>query len=138
MMKTETIRQSVSLPASPHDVYEALLDSKKRSRFTGCIAKISRKVGGTFRAMESLRGRNVELIPDQKIVQTWRCDIEGWPKDHFSTLTILLKPTASGTQLNFEQIAVPAACVHWIAKASLENYWQPLEAMLRRSPSATA
>jgi uncharacterized protein YndB with AHSA1/START domain len=93
-MKTKTIRQSVTFPASPHDVYEALMDSKKHAKFTGCAAKISRKVGGRFTAMESLRGRNVELVPDQKIVQSWQCDIEEWPKSQRSTLTIRLKPTA--------------------------------------------
>jgi uncharacterized protein YndB with AHSA1/START domain len=30
----KTIRQSVTFEASPYDVYEALMDSKKHSRFT--------------------------------------------------------------------------------------------------------
>jgi activator of HSP90 ATPase len=135
-MKTETIRQSATFPTTPHDVYEALMDSKKHSKFTGCVAKISRRVGGSFMAMESLRGSNVELVPDQKIVQTWQCDIEGWPKSHFSTLTIRLKPTKAGARLDFEQADVPAACAKKIAAAWTKNYWQPLKAMFKESPFA--
>jgi uncharacterized protein YndB with AHSA1/START domain len=136
--KTETIQQSVTLPASPHDVYEALLDSKKHSKFTGCAAKISREVGGTFSAMESLRGKNLELVPDQKIVQTWQCDIEGWPKCHFSTLTIRLKPTVGGTRLDFEQIHVPSTCGQKISEAWLKYYWQPLKSLLNNPGTSRA
>jgi activator of HSP90 ATPase len=100
-------------------------------------AKISRKVGGSFTAMESLRGRNVELVPDQKIVQTWQGDIEGWPESHLSALTIRVKPTANGTRMDFEQIHVPAAWAKNIAAAWRRYYWQPLKAMLKESPLAT-
>ena len=43
----KTIRQSVTFKATPHAVYEALMDSRKHARFTGDAASISRKVGGT-------------------------------------------------------------------------------------------
>lgn len=35
MVTTKTIEQSVTFNASPHDVYEALMDSEKHSQFTG-------------------------------------------------------------------------------------------------------
>jgi activator of HSP90 ATPase len=137
-MKTVTIRQSVKLTATPHDVYECLMDSRKHSTFTGCPAKISRKVGGNFTAMESLRGKNVELMPGQKIVQTWQCDYDGWPKNHFSTLTIRLRPTENGTRLDFVQNDVPAVCFTGIREAWLKYYWQPLKKLFRQKDGATA
>jgi activator of HSP90 ATPase len=131
-MKTRTIRQTVTLAASAQDVYESLMDSKKHSEFTGCPAKISGKAGGSFRAMESLRGNNIELVPAEKIVQTWQCDYDGWPRTHFSTLTIRLKPAATGTRLEFAQKGVPAHCSKAIGNAWRKFYWQPLKKMLRR------
>ena len=132
-MKTGTIRQSVTLGASPHDVYEAFMDSRKHSQFTGCVAKISRRVGGSFTAMESLRGKNVELRAGRKIVQTWQCDLDGWPKAHFSVLTITLRPVRNGTRLDFKQTRVPADCARKIAASWSKFYWRPLKQMLGKA-----
>ena len=66
------IRQSVTFRATPHAVYEALMDSRKHARFTQSPAKISRKVGGAISAFgDYITGRNLELMPDEKIVQAW-------------------------------------------------------------------
>jgi uncharacterized protein YndB with AHSA1/START domain/TfoX/Sxy family transcriptional regulator of competence genes len=138
VLKTRTIRQSVTLRASPHDVYEALMDAKQHAAFTGCPARVSRQVGGRFTAMESLRGKNVELIPGRRIVQTWQCDHEGWPRAHYSTLTIELKPRAGGTRLEFTQVDVPAACHAAIRSAWTKYYWRPLAKFLNGpKPRAT-
>src|SRR5262249_10878340 len=104
----KAIKQSVFFKASPHDVFEALMDSKKHSEFTGSEAKISRHVGGEFSAYDgSIFGRNVEIVEDEKIVQEWYCDTEGWPRGHFSTVTFSLKKENGGTRLEFLQINVP-------------------------------
>ena len=67
------IHQTVTFKASPHDVYEALMDSKKHAAFTGGKASISRLVGGAIMAYDDyIAGKNVELVPDRKIVQDWR------------------------------------------------------------------
>lgn len=72
-METRKISQSVTLKASPHDVYEALMDSKKHAKFTGGKASISREVGGKFSAFNGYaEGINLQLVPDKKIVQSWR------------------------------------------------------------------
>ncbi len=42
MVSTKTVEQTVTFNASPHDVYEALMDSYKHSQFTGAEAVISR------------------------------------------------------------------------------------------------
>ncbi|VVC03582.1 Uncharacterised protein [Candidatus Burarchaeum australiense] len=51
-MKTKTLKEVVEFDSSPHEVYEALMDSEKHSRFTGGKAKISREVGGKFSAYD--------------------------------------------------------------------------------------
>ena len=84
VIKTKTIEQSVSIKASPQEVYEAFMDSKKHSKFTESKARISREIGGKFSIFEGdLEGKNLELIQDKKIVQSWRSNEEGWPKTHY-------------------------------------------------------
>jgi len=136
-MRTKTIHQVVIIQAPPSEVYESLMDSERHSQFTGCTAKISREVGGNFTAMESLRGTNIELVPDQKIVQTWQCDYEGWPRDHFSTLTIRLEPMEGGTLLEFTQTEVPAPCFKGISEAWHKYYWHPLKKTFHRELTAS-
>jgi uncharacterized protein YndB with AHSA1/START domain len=45
-MNIKTVRQTITFKAPPHDVYEALMDSRKHSKFTGDKASISRKSRG--------------------------------------------------------------------------------------------
>jgi uncharacterized protein YndB with AHSA1/START domain len=105
-MKTKTIRQIVTFKASPHVVYEALMDSRKHSRFTGDTASISRKIGGKLKAYgDYIEGVNLELVPDEKIVQSWRAN--DWPEGHYSRVTFSLKGLEKGTQLTFTQSDVP-------------------------------
>ena len=88
MVTSNTIEHTVTFRASPHDVYEALMDSDKHSQFTGAKASISRDVGGAFTAYDgALIGTNFELVADTKIAQTWRTSDEGWSPGQYSTTT---------------------------------------------------
>ena len=65
MAQSRTIEQTKHFDASPHDVYEALMDSEKHSQFTGAKATISRDVGGAFTAYDgALSGSILELAPN--------------------------------------------------------------------------
>jgi activator of HSP90 ATPase len=80
---------------------------KKHSKFTGGKAQISRKVGGKFSAFDGYsEGTNLELVPDKKIVQTWRAS--DWPEGHYSKVDFSLKEIPGGTRLTFTQTGVPA------------------------------
>lgn len=72
-MKTKTLQQTVTFKASPRQVYDMLMDSKKHQSLSGEPAKISRKVGGKFTARGShISGFNLALRPGEKIVQVAR------------------------------------------------------------------
>ncbi len=130
-MTTKTIRQSVVFAASPHEVYEALMDAKKHATFTGSKARVSRKVGGAFAIFDDgLSGTNLELVADKKIVQAWRCEMKGWPADHFSKATFALSKTKTGTKLAFTHSGVPTACVKDITQGWRDYYWKPMKEML--------
>lgn len=125
-MNTKTLHQSVAIQASAHDLYEALMDSKKHAAFTGADAKISREVGGKFSVFDDwATGVNVELIPDMKIVQKWRGG--DWPEGYFSEVTFVFKKTKNGTRLEFTQTDIPEEFFEDMEQGWIEWYWEKLK-----------
>ena len=133
MKKSSVIEQEVRIKSTPHEVYEAFMDSKKHSKFTEGKAKISREVGGKFSVFEgTINGKNVELIPDQKIVQTWRSEGENWPKGYYSTITLILEPTDEGTLIKFTHVDIPEGAVESVEEGWTTYYWNPLKELLEK------
>jgi activator of HSP90 ATPase len=130
-METRTIRQTATFKASPRDVYEALMDSEKHSRFTGGRTIIDRKVGGKFSAFDGYaEGTNMELIPDRKIVQSWRAG--DWPAGHYSQATFLLSESEGKTSLAFTQTGVPEEQYTDISQGWRDYYWKPMKKFLEK------
>lgn len=130
-MKTTTIRHSVTFKATAHEVYEALMDSRKHSKFTGEKASISRKLGGKFTAYDGYaEGVNLELLPDERIVQSWRAD--DWPEGHYSKVTFSIKETATGTRLTFKEAGVPEDQYAEISQGWRDFYWAPMKKLLEK------
>jgi len=127
----KSIRQTATFRASVKAVYEALMDSRKHSRFSGRKAKVSKKVGGKFSVYGgSLVGTNLQLVKNKKIVQAWRCKMKDWPKNHYSKATFSLKKVKDGTRLSFFQSGVPNKCHKMISKGWKDYYWTPMKKML--------
>jgi uncharacterized protein YndB with AHSA1/START domain len=81
---------------APQRIYDALLDSKQFAAFSGMPAEIDPKAGGAFTMFGGLVvGRNVELVPNQIIVQAWRPT--HWDPDVYSIVKFVLKPQGSAT-----------------------------------------
>jgi activator of HSP90 ATPase len=130
-MAKMSIRQAVEIRASPHDVYEALMDPEKHSELINDRAVIERKVGGKFSTFGGYaKGKFIELIQDKRIIHTWRAN--DWMKDDISTITITLKPTKTGTALEFVQTGVPERFIGNISQGWEELYWKPMKKMLER------
>src|SRR3990172_2761481 len=110
-MRTKSIRQSVTFRAPPGKVYEAIMDSRKHARLTGSKATISRKVRGAFAAYDGyIKGTNLELVPEKRIVQSWHASEDCWPEGHFSKVTLSFKRTRTGTKMSFFHSGVPEGC----------------------------
>ncbi len=131
-MKTKTIRQQVTFKgATPHELYEWLMDSKKHSEFTGEKSVISRKVGGRFTAGDGwIEGMNLELVKDRLIVQGWRGNDAKWPKGYYSTVRFTFTRTKTGARLDLLHSGVPAAAYEEIREGWREYYWEPLKLAL--------
>jgi len=130
-MKIKTIRQSVTIKATPHEIYEALMDSRKHSKFTEAKASISRKIGGKFKAYgDYISGVNLDLVPDKKIIQSWRGS--DWAKGHYSKVTFSLKKVKNGTRLTFRQSGLPEKYYKDINQGWRDYYWKPMKEILEK------
>lgn len=126
----KNIKQVVYFKSSPHEVYEALMDSKKHSAFTGGDVKVSRKIGGKMIMEEAIEGININLVQDKKIVQKWR--YIDWPKGHYSKATFIFEKSKDGTRLTFIQERVPDDKYEDIYEGWIEYYWRPLKEFLEK------
>lgn len=126
----KNIKQSTTFNVSPHEVYEALMDSKKHAKFTDAKAKISRKVGGAIEAYDGwISGTNVKLVKDKLIIQKWRGD--DWPEGHYSIVKFKISKAKSGAKLEFTQTEVPDQKFVDINQGWRDQYWAKMKTMFK-------
>ena len=130
-IKTSSIKQQVTLNATPQAIYDILMSSKAHTALTGAKAKISMKIGGAFEVYDGYAfGKNIDLLPGKRIVQTWRAHEDKWPADHDSIIVFELKALPKGgTKLVFEHRAIPAALADNFKQGWIDFYWTPLKKM---------
>lgn len=125
-MRTKTLRQTVRFNASPREVYDMLMDSRKHQSLSGEPARISKAVGGKFTAWGShISGVNLVLDPGKKIVQAWRAT--GWWPDHYSIAIFDIKKAPRGSILEFAQIGIPPTRYSGHYRGWIEAYWTPMK-----------
>lgn len=130
-MKTKTIKQTVEFHAGPHEIFEALMDSKKHSAFTSSKCKIAREVGAEFSAYDGyISGENLEIVIDKKIVQSWTCT--DWPSGHYSKAIFEIKKTKNGARLSFTQTGVPQDFFEEITQGWHEHYWEKMKQLFEK------
>ncbi len=119
------IKQKIFIPASPNEVYDALMDEKKHSEFTQAKARIENKVGGKFSVWDGYAtGENLVLKPGEEIVQTWWAS--DWPDGIISKVTYRFSSKQNGCEIKFEHKGVPEEFEEDIRKGWHEFYWEPL------------
>jgi|SRR5271157_3682960 len=130
-IKTGTIKQKAIISATPEEVYDAYLDSKTHSKFTGSKAAILPKVGGRMSAWDGyISGKFLELARGRRIVQEW--STTEWPDGYPpSILTITLKKAGKGTELTMVHSKVPKSQMKDYAAGWKEWYWNPLKEYFR-------
>jgi activator of HSP90 ATPase len=123
------LHQEVDFKATPQRIYEALLDSKQFSAFTGMPADISREAGGAFSMFGGMIvGRNVELISNQRIVQAWRP--ASWDPGVYSVVRFELVKSGAQTKIALDHTGFPEGDFGHLNEGWKERYWQPLEKYL--------
>ena len=76
-------------------------------------------------------GRNLELVPDRRIVQSWRTS-EFAADDPDSTITIELTPLGAGTRLSLRHVGVPDGQTAYEKGGWRDNYFEPMKAYFAR------
>jgi activator of HSP90 ATPase len=119
------IRQKVTFSASPRELFNIYLDSKKHGAAIDDRVTISRKVGGTFTAFGGmLRGRNLMIVPGYMIVQAWRAT--SWKKsDPDSILLLFFRKAGRGGQIELIHAGMPDYDYLPIKKGWTKYYWTP-------------
>lgn len=126
-MKFATIKQTALIDASPLEVYEAYVDPKKHSAFTGQAATGTPRVGGRFTAGDGyIKGRYLELENGKRILHEWKTTEwpEGYPP---SLLELTLKAKGKKTELTMVHSKVPEEQADYYAEGWKEFYWDPLK-----------
>jgi activator of HSP90 ATPase len=126
----EAIHQEVAFKASPKRVFEAIMDDKQFSKRSGDLpAQISREAGGAFSCFGGqIKGRNIELVPNQRIVQAWRS--EGWNAGIYSIARFELTEDRSGTKLIFDHTGFPVGQAEHLLAGWKSHYWDSIEKYL--------
>jgi activator of HSP90 ATPase len=137
----DAIHQEAVFTASRKRVYDALTDAKqfdKVIQLSGVMqamhlpdkpAEISREAGGTFALFGGyITGRQVELVPNQRIVQAWRTG--GWPPGVYSIAKFELVEQGSGAKIVFDHTGFPKGEAEVLASGWKAHYWQPLQKLL--------
>jgi activator of HSP90 ATPase len=120
-----SLHEEINLKSGPQRIYEALLDSKQFSAFSGLPAEIDPKVGGAFSMFAGqIAGRNVELIPNQRIVQAWRPT--HWDSGIYSIAKFELKSRGAGTTVVLDHTGFPEGLFDHLGWGWHTHYWEPL------------
>ncbi|MCA9710256.1 MAG: SRPBCC domain-containing protein [Myxococcales bacterium] len=123
------IHQEVAFSAPPARIYRALMDSAEHAEFTGGPAQISAEEGGACSWHGGqITGRNIELVPDQRIVQAWRA--MHWDQGVYSIVRFELRADGAGTRLILEQAGHPEGSGEHLESGWQARYWEPLTTYL--------
>jgi activator of HSP90 ATPase len=109
---TPVIEQTVSFNATPAILYQLFMNSAKHTAATGML-------GGM------ILGKNLVLIPNRMIAQTWRSS-EWKKKDPDSILVVTFEKSASGgAQVALVHVGVPEYDHKCVTHGWVKFYWEP-------------
>jgi activator of HSP90 ATPase len=138
----DAIHQEPVFKASRKRVYEALTDAKQFQKVIllsaavqsgmakGNIpAEMTAEPGGPFKFFNGfIVGRNLELVPNERLVQAWR--VAYWPAGAWSIARFVLIEQGSDTKLVFDHTGFPRGDAEHLLEGWNGNYWQPLAKFL--------
>lgn len=123
----DKIKLSVTLPATPQEIYAAWLSSRGHTRLTGGKASVSARVNGKFSAWDGyISGKNLELKKDARIVQAWRTTEfpDGAPDSHLEIR--LLKKAGGKTALTLIHSRIPKGQGQQYKSGWKAYYFEPM------------
>ena len=123
------IHQEIDFNTTPARLYEVLLDAKQFSAFSKDTAEIEPRAGGAFKMFGGrIEGRNVELIPNQRIVQAWRP--ASWPPGVYSIVRFELVVRGAGARIVLDHAGFSQDKFEGLNDGWPLRYWDPLHKYL--------
>ncbi|MFS8063184.1 MAG: SRPBCC domain-containing protein [Luteimonas sp.] len=122
----DSIHQEVRFAASPERLYRILTDATSFSGMSGgAPAEIDATAGGAFSCFGGMiLGRNIELVPNERIVQAWR--VKTWEPGVYSIARFDLRASDDGTLMVFDHTGFPTSQGEHLASGWQANYWDPM------------
>jgi uncharacterized protein YndB with AHSA1/START domain len=118
---------TATIPASAQEIYAAWLDSRGHTEMTGGEARMSDALGAEVVAWDGyIKGRNLELVPGKRIVQSWRTK-EFTDEHDDSIITVTLEEVAGGTLLTLVHSKVPDAHKSYERGGWQDHYFEPMK-----------
>ena len=115
------------IKASAKEIYNTWLDGEGHTKMTGGAATGSNEIGAQFTAWDGyIQGRNIELEPYRRIVQSWRTT-QFKEKEEDSQIEILLHEVDGKTDLTLIHSKVPEDGEHYMQGWD-DHYFQPMKA----------
>lgn len=120
-----SLHQEVPFNVPPARIYEIFLSSKLFAAMTKLPADISTEAGGAFSMFGGvIVGRNIELVPAQRIVQAWRPKY--WEPGVYSMVKFELVAIGAGTKIILDHTGFPPGTYKGLNSGWPERYWIPL------------
>ena len=122
----DSIRLTTTLLATPEDVYDAWISSKRHAAMTGSAATSEKRRGGSYTAWDGyISGKHLELERGRRILQTWRTTEfpDGAPD---SRLELRLANAPDGTKLTLLQSGIPDGQGEMYAEGWQDHYFEPM------------
>jgi activator of HSP90 ATPase len=115
----KTFKRIFKINASPSDIYAALTNPYTIELWSGYPAGMSTEPGSEFSLWEGdITGKNLEFIPDRKVVQEWYFGDQG----DKSIVTISINPDGENSVVTVEQTNIPDDDFADIAEGWREYY----------------
>ena len=133
------IHQEALIAARPQQVFDLLTHGNLFSAATGQPADITAREGDSFSLFGGrVEGRQIELVPGQRVVQAWRFGTahpSPWDKGVYSTVRFALEPAGDGTRLVIDHTGIPAEWIEHISGGYPTFYQDPIEKFFASSPT---
>ena len=118
------IHQEVTYPVAPGAIYELLTNGAKFGTVTGHPGKGGGVPGAMFSLFnEWIEGRQIELVPNERIVQAWR--MQNWEPGVYSLVRFTLTPEGTGTKLLLDHEGYPETFHEHISTNWSPFYFEP-------------
>ena len=122
-----TFTLTTTIPASARQIFDAWLDSLAHSEMTGSKANMSSEVGADVSAWGGyITGCNLELIPGERIVQSWRT-AQFLEEHEDSIITVTLEDAENGTLLTLVHSNVPDDQMSYEQGGWEQHYFGPMK-----------